>query len=747
MSTAAQAESSSPDLDPDGSPVKRFGAFSGVFTPSVLTILGVIMYLRLGWVTGQAGLLGALAIVTLSHVITLATGLSVSSIATNRTVGAGGAYNIISRSLGAPAGAAIGIPLFLAQALSVTFYIVGFTESLVALWPGMDERLVGSLVLIGLVLISARSAALAIKSQYIVLVAIAASLVSLFLGAGGPSQPRGPTEIEWIHHGGVGFAAVFAVFFPAVTGIMAGVGMSGDLRNPRRDLPRGTLFAIAVGFLVYITLPVFLALSASPEELIGNRDIAWRISRVPELIYVGVWGATLSSAMGSILTAPRTLQALAVDGLAPGVLGRGSGPSNEPRVGLAVTFALAETGILLGNLDMIAPILTMFFLATYGLTNLACGLERWAASPGYRPSFRVPALVSLGGAVACFYVMSIINLPAMLVAMFFCGAIFVLTERRDLDTTYGDARHGIWAATARTALLHLRGATFHPANWRPNLLILGGNPDERPWLLALGSALVQDRGVVSYFQLILGDVATHAAARKELLTQMEQRLAERLPNVFYRVDIVRDIYPGIVQIAQSSGIGSFVANSVMVGWTRRQEQRPEYVGMLTDLAHLDMSLFLVHWDMEQGVGDRRTIHVWWGGLQGNGGLMLLAAHLLTAHAKWRRAEVTVITVVEAEEQRREAVGQMGDVLEASRVRAEVRVELREGRPIGRIMREISGQADLAILGVGLPDQPDPAEADVFVERINSMLSNLGTTILVHSGRDFEGEPLLFAQED
>jgi amino acid transporter len=740
-------EDASGDTTIVGAHLKRFGWFSGVFTPSVLTILGVIMYLRLGWVTGQMGLLGALAVVALSHLITLTTGLSVSAIATNRTVGAGGAYNIISRSLGAPAGAAIGIPLFLAQALSVTFYIVGFTESLSSLWPGLDERLVGSAVLIGLVVISAKSAEMAIKSQYIVMAAIAASLVSLFWGGLDPGPRTGPTEIEWIHHGGVGFAAVFAVFFPAVTGIMAGVGMSGDLRNPRSDLPRGTLFAIALGFVVYMVLPVFLAMNARPEDLINNTDIAWQIARVPELIYVGVWGATLSSAVGSILTAPRTLQALAVDGLAPAALGRGSGPANEPRIGLAVTFLLAETGILLGNLDMIAPILTMFFLATYGLTNLACGLERWAASPGYRPSFRVPALVSLSGAVACFYVMSIINFPAMMGAMFFCGMIFVLTERRDLDTTYGDARHGIWAATARTALLRLRGATFHPANWRPNLVILGGNPDERPWLLALGSALVQDRGIVSYFHLIKGRVADLAGQRRDLLARMEDRLAERLTNVFYRVDIVEDIYPGIVHVAQTSGVGPFEANSVMLGWTRQSTRRSEYVGMLTDLAHLNKSLFLVHWDLDQGIGERRSIHVWWGGLQGNGGLMLLAAHLLTAHHKWRGAEVTVVTVVETEEQRREAIAQMADVLESARVRAEVRVELRQRRPIGQIMREISAEADLAILGIGLPEDPDSPEALAFVDRIDSMLENLGTTVLVHSARDFEGEPLLFAREE
>ena len=161
----------------------RFGAFAGVFTPSILTILGVIMYLRFGWVVGNAGLVGALIIVGVSHLITIATGLSISSIATNRTVGAGGAYNIISRSLGAPSGAAIGIPLFLGQALSVSFYVVGFVESLGELWPGLSPRIAGSIVCILLTVLSAKSADLAIKSQYLVMAAIGLSLVSFFSGS------------------------------------------------------------------------------------------------------------------------------------------------------------------------------------------------------------------------------------------------------------------------------------------------------------------------------------------------------------------------------------------------------------------------------------------------------------------------------------------------------------------------------------------------------------------------------------
>ena len=719
--------------------LKRFGAFSGVFTPSILTILGVIMYLRLGWATGHAGLAGILAIVVLSHAITIATGLSISAIATNRTVGVGGAYNIISRSLGAPAGAAVGIPLFLAQALSVTFYIVGFTESLRPLFPGMDERLVGSGVLIALVILSGKSAELAIKAQYLILGAIALSLGSLFLG--GSDHP--PQEIAWTADTGVGFAEVFAVFFPAVTGVMAGVGMSGDLRNPRKDLPYGTLAAILVGMVVYLVLPVFFARNASTAELIHSTDIAWKLAAVPSLIFVGVWGATLSSALGSVMTAPRTLQALAADGIAPAILGRGSGPANEPRVALALTFALAETGILLGSLDVIAPILTMFFLATYGITNLACGLERWAASPGFRPSFGVPAAVSLLGAAACFYVMSVINLGAMLVATGFATALFVLTERRDLGTTYGDARHGIWAALARRSLLAMRRLAFHPGNWRPNLVIAGGNPAKRPWLLHLGSAMVQERGLVTYFLLLTGTVKDRAADRKELLQRLDEQYAEPLPHVFFRVDIAEDVYPGISHVAQSYGVGPFEANSVMLGWPTKNENRTGYVHLLRDLSQLDKSIFLVHWDPERKLGKRRQIHIWWGGLQGNGGLMLLLAHLLQADRSWRGAEVTLLTVVEDEEAARNTGRVKDQIIEDARIKAHVRVILREGRPIHRIMGEESADADLAILGIGLPEVGD---AEVFFQRMEVMLAEMPTTILVKSSRTFVGEPVLFAEE-
>ena len=727
-----------PSLEPSGQGV-GFGTFGGVFTPSILTILGVVMYLLLPWVTGQAGLGGTLVIVLIAHAISFATGLSVASISTNRTVGAGGAYFMISRSLGAPAGAAIGIPLYFAQALSVTFYIVGFTQALMPLLPPGSHWMapsISTLVNVLLTLISLKSAELAIKAQYVVMAAIAVSLVSFFGGTGDAF----PQKIVWFNEGGKGFATVFAVFFPAVTGIMAGVSMSGDLANPKVAIPKGTLWAIFAGMVVYLAFPIWLALSVDNQTLIDDGEIVWKIARWPALIFAGVFGATLSSALGSILTAPRTLQALANDGLAPRILGRGSGPANEPRIGTILTFGLAQCGIFLGSLDAIAPVLTMFFLATYGFTNLSCGLQRWARNPSFRPTFATPAMVSLGGAAACFWVMSIIDFAAMLGAFAFCSICWLVTERRDLTTTYGDARHGIWSAIVRYALQRLRRSAWHPMNWRPNLVIFGGDPDKRPHLLQLGDAIVQDRGIVTYFHLLSGDVAEQYELRRNLAKTFDALMQETYPNVFYRVDIVPDIYAGALQIAQSYGVGSFEANSVMAGWPNKPDRIAPYMQMCRDLAHLDRSLLLVRYDAAKPIDVAKSIHVWWGGLEGNGGLMLLLAFLLKADRRWRDAEVKVMTVVRSEAERVEAQANLEQLLEAARLNAEPRVILRDERSIADVMAAESGSASLAILGFRLPDI---GFEEQFYERMTSMLGRLPTTLLVHSARSFEGEPVLF----
>ncbi|MEO0852102.1 MAG: amino acid permease, partial [Cyanobacteria bacterium J06648_11] len=334
------------------------------------------MYLRFGWVVGNVGLVGTLAIVTISTSITFLTALSVCAISTDRVVRAGGAYYMISRSLGIETGGAVGIPLYFAQALSVALYTIGFADSLVSTFQQLDTALVTVATTMLVTVVAITSARWAIRVQYVIMAAIALSLIAFAFGHpvsessmglfGAPVSDAAP------------FWSVFAVFFPAVTGIMTGVNMSGDLEDPTKSIPAGTLWAVGTGYTIYMTLPLFLALRADAATLVEEQLIMQQMALWGPSILLGVWGATLSSALGSILGAPRVLQALVRDRVLPSwmrALGTGEGEDDEPRIGTMVTLGVALIAVAIGDLNAIAPVLTMFFLTTYLVLNVAAGIE------------------------------------------------------------------------------------------------------------------------------------------------------------------------------------------------------------------------------------------------------------------------------------------------------------------------------------------------------------------------------------
>jgi len=372
---------------------RKFGTFGGVFTPCTLTILGVIMFLRLGQVVGHSGVLYSLAIVLTAATITTLTALSLSAIATNTRVKGGGAYFLISRSLGVEFGGTIGIVFFLAMAISVSLYVIGFTEAFVGTIPQLAGHVTAVATIVNLATFASVyiGAGWTIRVQYGILTVLALSLASFYVGAGMSFRMdwfqanAGPRFAE-----GENFFTMFALFFPAVTGIMAGANMSGDLQNPSRAIPRGTLLAVGATTVVYLSMTVLLGGSSPHGELVGNALVVKDIAVVGVFITAGVFGATLSSALGSMMGAPRILQAFARDEVFRSLrfFAAGSGPNNEPRRAIVLTFAISQACILLGDLNAIAPILTMAFMITYGLLNLATFYESITSNPSYRPTFR-----------------------------------------------------------------------------------------------------------------------------------------------------------------------------------------------------------------------------------------------------------------------------------------------------------------------------------------------------------------------
>jgi solute carrier family 12 sodium/potassium/chloride transporter 2 len=473
----------------------QFGTFKGVFTPSILTILGVIMYLRIGWVIGNVGLVPTLIIVTLSTSITFFTALSISALATNIQVKGGGAYFIISRALGIEAGAAIGLPLFLAQALSISFYIVGFAESVVQILPLLNMKMVGIVTLVLVFVLALKSADIALKTQYFILILIVLSLLSFFMGTGENITPlTSNTTLPKKEH----FWIVFAVFFPAVTGILTGLSMSGDLKRPEKAIPWGTLAAIACSYGIYMAIPIFFVRLVKDHNLfLVDLMIMYKVARWGPLILLGLWGATLSSAIGSLLGAPRTLQAIAKDGIVFRFIGRGFGKNQEPRVAMLISFIIALTGILAGDLNMIAPVLSMFFLTTYGILNLSAGFGRLIGSPAWRPTFRIHWGFSFAGAFGCFAAMFMINPGASFIAIFISIIVYIITKRRRLKARWGDMKYGILMLMIQFGLYKLSTKKPNIESWRPNILVLSGSPTSRWYLIEIADALSRGYGLLT----------------------------------------------------------------------------------------------------------------------------------------------------------------------------------------------------------------------------------------------------------
>ena len=690
----------------------RFGTFKGVFTPSILTILGVIMYLRTGWVLGHVGLVLTLVIVTFSSSVTFLTGLSVSSLATNMRVKGGGAYYMISRSLGVEAGGAIGIPLFLAQAVSIAFYVAGFAESVVAVAPLLDVRLVGLVTLALLGLITTYSADWALRTQYLVMALIVASLVSFFMGQ--PPDPSLVPRPETLP-ATLGFWPVLAVFFPAVTGILSGVGMSGDLKKPSRSLPLGTIAAVATGYVIYMAIPIFLSrMGLDRAVLMTDSMIVQKTARWGSLLLLGIWAASLSSAVGCLLAAPRTLQALARDGVLPQILGRGYGPGNEPRLATGIAWTIGGAGLLLGDINLIAPVLTMFYLTAYGLLNLSAGLEELMANPSWRPTFRVPAVLSLVGFVLCLTMMFMISAGATFIAMVFVVAVYWVMKRRAMRARWGDMRIGLLMFGARMVVRRLSLQTGGERNWRPNLLVLAGEPTRRWHLIEMADAISRNRSLVTVASIISENRWT-AERAENLRASIRSYLEKKGVEAQVRIHPGEDHWSGIRELVRAYGYGPLTPNTVLIGASEKTESALLFAQLVKLVAHTRRNLIIVRESADGTTsGDVPRIDIWWRGLTPNVAFMLALACLVRRSSEWSGARLRLCHVVENEEVRDEARQTFSHFLDEARVDAEIEILIQDARPALTRIVETSRDATLVFLGLRNPsEESEEAYADYY----------------------------------
>ncbi len=471
----------------------RFGTFAGVYRPVFLTVLGALLYLREGWLVGNAGLGGAILVIVAAYVITGTTALSVSSIATNIRVKAGGAFAIIAAALGLEAGGAIGIPLYLAQTISSVMYLYAFTEGWGYVFEGHRPGIVVAIAFVGVGAVVVRSAALASRAQAVMFGVVLVALSSAFLGWT-TATPRVPSAIGRFPEGSL--LECFALFFPAATGIMVGAGMSGSLERPSHSIPRGTMAAWATTGVIYLLGAVWYGTVVPREELLSNKLAMVDHALVGELVLFGLLSSTLMAAMSSLVAAPRLLQAMADHDVVPfaGWL-RQVTPGGEPRNASLATLGIAAAGLSAGSLDAIAPIITSFFVMTYLAINVVVALEQGLGLVSWRPTYRISTTVPIVGAVACVSGLVLSSPAGGLPEVVFVLGIYVwLSRRKRLDTPWETVQSGIAQTVAAWAALKASQMRRSERTWKPDLLVPVSTPEEARVTGAIAAATIAYRG-------------------------------------------------------------------------------------------------------------------------------------------------------------------------------------------------------------------------------------------------------------
>ncbi|WP_321299747.1 amino acid permease [Marinifilum fragile] len=633
-----------------------------VFLTAISTILGAILFLRFGWAVGNVGFIGVIGIIILGHLITIPTAMAVAEIATNQKVLGGGAYYIISRSFGLNIGAAIGITLYLSQAISVAFYIIAFAEAFdpAIQWLAdnygiliYDKRAISiptMAILAGLFLY--RGANMGMKALYVVVATLGLSLFMFFIGT--PENAPTKMVLDATIENPKGFFYVFTIVFPAFTGLAAGLGLSGDLKNPRKSIPRGTIWATVGGLLIYIWAAYKFTVSASPEDLASDQLIMRKIAIWGPIIPIGLAAASLSSALGSIMVAPRTLQAIGLDDIFPqkGLnkwLKSESKKNNEPINASVISIAIAFVFVFIGDVDFVAQIISMFFMVTYGAICIISFLEHFAADPSYRPTFRSKWYLSLMGAVLSVWIMFQMNMTYAILSLMIMGGIYYginvsTKENRGLAKLF----RGVVFQLSRHLQIFAQRAEKgdRELSWRPFAICISQDSFKRRSAFDLLRWISYKYGFGTYIHFLEGFLNEKTNEESKQVMNKLINLASGSKNRVYLDTIISpSMTSAIAQVMQLSGISGHGYNTILFEFSRTESERLNYVidnYKLLESTHFDVCILNTSY---KGFGYQKEIHVWIGANDlENANLMILLAYIIQGHPDWKKGTIKIFAI-------------------------------------------------------------------------------------------------------
>jgi len=647
---------------------KGFGT-APVFFTAISTILGAILFLRFGLAVGNLGFYGALGIIVLGHLITIPTALAISEIATNTRVEGGGEYFIISRSFGLNIGATIGMALYFSQAISVAFYIIAFTEAFEPLFNWllqsydihMPRQVISVPALIILAYIVLRKGSdMGVKTLYAVVAVLFVSLLMFFLGQTDFFE-AGDYNQNFVFSNRHQFFVWFAICFPAFTGMTAGVGLSGDLKNPKKSIPRGTLWGTLIGMLIYVFIIYKFSISLSPEDMIDQQLSMASIAVLGALfIPLGLGASTISSAIGSVLVAPRTIQALAIDKSFPSKrinrwLATGKGESNEPYNATIITLAIAMVFVVMGEVNFVAQIISMFFMITYGSLCLISFLNHFGASPSYRPQFKSHWAISLVGFILSVWVMFKINalytiLAYLFIILLYLYLNYVHKERGGLQKIFLGA---LFQLSRRIQLYMQRNRSRHPEEeeWRPSAICISANSFSHSKIFDLMKWVSYKHGFGTYFHFLKGYYSKSTTTEAKLIVdKMIEEHHDEKSSLYVDCMISPSYTTAIAQAIQSPSISGMENNMIVFEYRRNELKEINSILdniSLTRAGDYDVCVFS---DANVNTQFKNGIHIWIRPIDTmNANLMILLGFIVLSHPDWRKGHVKIYSICKQDE--------------------------------------------------------------------------------------------------
>ncbi|MFY0650977.1 MAG: amino acid permease [Cyclobacteriaceae bacterium] len=690
-----------------------------VFLTAISTILGAVMFLRFGYAVGSVGFAGAVVIILIGHLVTIPTSMAIAELATNQKVEGGGEYYIISRSFGINIGASIGVALYLSQAISVAFYVIAFAEAFDPIIAFIsdnygfhiyDKRFISipALMILAAVMLT-KGASVGMKALYVVVTTLFIALVCLFLGSSGYAHPEGRSLLTDHITNPDSFFIVFAIIFPAFTGMTAGVGLSGDLKEPKKSIPWGTVSATLFGMVIYIFIAYKLAISASPQDLVNDQMVMAQVAIWGPIIPIGLAAATISSALGSIMVAPRTLQALAGDEIFPNrvinkVLNKESEKTREPINSLFVTIGISLFFISLGNIDTVARVISMFFMVTYGALCTISFFQHFAADPSYRPAFRSKWYISLTGAFMCIYLMFKMDAGYALASIVIMVLIYLaITNYKDDKEGMAKIFQGVIFQLIRQIQVFIQKADKDDDNWRPSVICISGNAFERPSAFELMRWISHRYGFGTYIHYINGYYSKDTnSLSKEELKRLIKAADISESNVYVDTMVSPSYTTAVAQTLQLPSVSGKEINMILFEFSRTNSEDLQDIMENYPLVKASGYDACILGSSDKGFGLHSQIHIWITTTDfKNANLMILLGYVILGHPQWKKAQIKIFTIVPQEELK-EQRSELLDLIKSGRLPISAHninlIEKTEDVSVKEVINDRSKDADLTIVG-------------------------------------------------